>query len=509
MKSLAIKPPWIKIVCGLSLTLVAGPLGCTKGSGQDSPGKPATSQPTLVVMSDVKGTIAPCGCTSNPLGGASKLTALMSDLGSPPLVVVGDFAFEGESIEDTRRSQEEGKAKLLAQTYREAGMQAWLPGKIDRTVDSGVWPKRLDLPTLTDDRILKLEKFEVGLLPTASNVEKSIQERATALRAKGAQAVVALTTDSIAQAMKQSWPGIDIVVGAQCAKACPVRQRNGVSFVSAMDRGQQAAVLRFYPATASVDKTASAPASPPNPAATLLFFDGGEAEKKAMQRQVDALTKQREGMAKDSPSLPTLDARLAELASELKQLKEHPPKPPTAAYFAADIIDLDKKRRDDPAVKTRIAAYDSKLCEWSKASFDKITCSQAPQGTASFVGNQACAGCHAEAFAIWKKTKHAHAMETLETAGKQCDLGCIGCHSVGFGKPGGFCKPLEVGALRDVGCESCHGAGSLHAAGKGTIQRIPGEATCQGCHTPDHSDLFVYDKYLPQILGPGHQRKAE
>jgi len=42
------------------------------------------------------------------------------------------------------------------------------------------------------------------------------------------------------------------------------------------------------------------------------------------------------------------------------------------------------------------------------------------------------------------------------------DKDCLGCHSTGFGQPGGYeigTAPGGAKALGSVGCESCHGAG--------------------------------------------------
>lgn len=92
---------------------------------------------------------------------------------------------------------------------------------------------------------------------------------------------------------------------------------------------------------------------------------------------------------------------------------------------------------------------------------------------ASYVGSERCKSCHEEAYKVWKKSKHAHAFETLEVAkfpsGRQYDPECILCHTVGFKHERGYADPADVAAidkhnarLRGVGCESCHGPASMH-----------------------------------------------
>ena len=97
---------------------------------------------------------------------------------------------------------------------------------------------------------------------------------------------------------------------------------------------------------------------------------------------------------------------------------------------------------------------------------------------------------------------------TLEKDNKHFDLTCIGCHTVGYQKPGGFCRLKDVDGRKDVGCENCHGPGSQHAEDQDpdSIRLAVPESGCASeCHVPEHSDAFHYGKYLREITGPGHE----
>ena len=78
-----------------------------------------------------------------------------------------------------------------------------------------------------------------------------------------------------------------------------------------------------------------------------------------------------------------------------------------------------------------------------------------------------CADCHATAAKIWEKTPHSHAYKTLVDAthpsNRQYDPECIVCHTIGFGYQSGFASAEKTPKLKNVGCESCHGPGSLHS----------------------------------------------
>lgn len=98
---------------------------------------------------------------------------------------------------------------------------------------------------------------------------------------------------------------------------------------------------------------------------------------------------------------------------------------------------------------------------------------------ATYVGSEACKDCHPQAYEVWQKKhynkhmdrmeSHSQAYESLVTAKRpslrQFDGECVRCHVVGFDYQTGFRNAKTTPDLVNVGCESCHGPGSLHAAG--------------------------------------------
>jgi len=117
--------------------------------------------------------------------------------------------------------------------------------------------------------------------------------------------------------------------------------------------------------------------------------------------------------------------------------------------------------------------------------------------TATYVGNEPCAGCHAEAYEKWSKTAHAHAMEPLIAAERDHDPNCIRCHFTGFQHPGSVFKK----SMAKVGCESCHGPASDHLA-KATENygSLPASAAaCVSCHNYDNSPDFRWERYWSKV----------
>jgi Cytochrome c554 and c-prime len=88
----------------------------------------------------------------------------------------------------------------------------------------------------------------------------------------------------------------------------------------------------------------------------------------------------------------------------------------------------------------------------------------------AYVGSAACKECHPAEYAVWEKSGHSHAYEALEKKAskpsqRNFDPECIICHTIGLEyKIGYFGTGKDEPHLRNVGCENCHGPGSLHVA---------------------------------------------
>jgi hypothetical protein len=142
-----------------------------------------------------------------------------------------------------------------------------------------------------------------------------------------------------------------------------------------------------------------------------------------------------------------------------------------------------------------------------------VLCPVAPRDGAwasppRYVGSTVCAGCHATEHATFLKfSKKAHSSKSLRLMAKglsQEELaGCYGCHTTGYGKPGGFTSFEATPDMADAGCEVCHGPGSTHAASSDPAD-IKGKLTvtdCQGCHNDSRVHAFGYK---PLLRGGAH-----
>jgi len=119
-----------------------------------------------------------------------------------------------------------------------------------------------------------------------------------------------------------------------------------------------------------------------------------------------------------------------------------------------------------------------------------------------FDSPETCGKCHAYEYEQWKKTKHAHAYETLRRTGRHEDPECLMCHTMGYGRTGGFTSMKETPGLAGVTCQACHSVRSDHAE-KGVDPEPDiniSSRLCMSCHGPVQSPDFDYFIYKPKSL---------
>ena len=460
----------------LALLILLGAAASACGrTGPIDPAPTADPKGTIFVFSDLRGTLKPCGCSPDlRRGGLDRVAEVLRRAreSTPTGLVLhaGDLLLDDEGIPDVLRAQIDRRLIAFADALTSMRVDAvglgpndlqqpeWLaaalpklsvPVIVTNAPPSAPWGAHVRRSLLVQSGPLKVGI--IGLVPGgaagATDPLAAAQTEAQALRAQGAQVVIALSSLGLRAAKRLARGGL------------------GVDVMVAAGQGLDAVV------TDEVE-----PIGPePRPTFVLQsFVQGGQVGR------IDI------DLAGDGLSLYDPDA---------------PPATGGQLRYTLTPVNWDLPR--DAAVASIMDRFDADLEAVNlKAAGDPIP---PVAGQPTYVGVEKCYECHEATRAWYEKDQHYLAWETIENDKKTFDVYCVSCHVTGFMRPGGSSlKALE--GLKDVQCESCHGPGSAHAetGDIALIQRSPTESSCKTCHNPKHSTRFEFEAYRERLIAPGH-----
>ena len=491
-------------------------------------------QLTMLVTTEMRGSIEPCGCTTDPLGDLARTAELVQTLRrtqeSAVLVVDGGSLLYSEpQIPEHLKAQEILKAELLTRAFAKEldvagiglgpydlamGPDAVAPARQAANLEpkSGI---EVEAPKVVD-----MGGVPVGIFGVVSPAAVSAQgvragdpapaarEAIASLRKQGARVVVGLAhmTRKEAADLARSAPGIDILVVGQNAPEpdmvpTAARRIGDTYLVEPANRGQVITKLDF-----TIRDDAGPLTDAIGQARAAVEIQEAVADIAALKQD---LAKWRADSSADPKFVATKEQELARLEAKRARLEASPVQAPEkGSWFVMSQIPIKKGMPCDTDVQAAKTAFDEAAGAANLAAAKDQKPPPVPEGKAGYVGVEECSYCHAEAVEMWQTTRHHDAWETLDGLSKQFNYECISCHVTGWEQPGGA-NLVHNEHLRDVQCETCHGPGSLHVEADGQEQPksmtlTPPESLCVQCHSPEHSDTFVYEAYLRGVTGPGH-----
>jgi len=244
-----------------------------------------------------------------------------------------------------------------------------------------------------------------------------------------------------------------------------------------------------------------------------------EAQVERLEKRLASVEERLERPDTDARRRQALEMQRTRVQAELEEAR--------AALVPADGAAHHQLRLSELALSRDVADHPEAL-KWVEGVSEKIAQTALKQAatrvvrdaSSVYAGSDACAGCHPAATKQWTTTGHAHAYATLAASGDAADASCVPCHVTGWagasndfrpyafeGAGDGPRTPADVGGLRDVQCESCHGPSRAHAE-KPTeatpLGKVP-EGVCQQCHDNQRDDgQFDLETYRPKVVhGPG------
>jgi predicted CXXCH cytochrome family protein len=492
--------------CLLALTAAAICLGC----GRDQAGEAAPNL-RIAVVTDLKGYLEPCGCTSNPLGGIDRLAAQVRALreGDDPVILLlaGDTFFDTGELEPARVDQAERNAKTLTSILNRLHVTAVLPGARDRAQPPALLAQlreTSEFPWLAMNGDTEVLRVEAGALRLAVvGVRRGAEPNAITGAVRAAQIetdlIVVLVDGSRRDTNRTgAIQGVDFVIQGGLDEDAPIppHQAGGAWALHASRQGQGIVVVDVY------RRKKGAP-----------FEDRSEWSRleRAVQldRQIEDLSVKITAWEKagdvDPTDLEHQRARLASLKKERRWLDEPAMQADGNAFFARWTA-LPKNAPRDRQVEKLMREHDKAVNEANRIAFADLKPPPLGPDDVAYVGSQACKACHQQAYAWWRNHAHGVAYLTLQQRNKEYNLDCVGCHVTGYEQPGGATVTHNLaGGLVNVGCESCHGPGAAHASNPEIdLLRDTPESTCVTCHNEEHSDLFDFDAYRKALIVPGH-----
>jgi hypothetical protein len=479
--------------------------------GAMTPRKQAARRPVVVLIaSELRGTLEPCGCTSHPLGGLYRLGTVVARArreGAVLLVSGGDVLFESSDATRERSAQERAKAETLTQGFARMGLWAGAVGALDRVRGQAAkvpWRALDPRAPFGPNSFASTDAggIRVGVAAVLAARPADARGAISSLRSQGARVVVLLVRgerDAV-RALVRSAPGADfaIVTKSDGAHAAPERVGE-TTLLEVGSLGQHVGRLSLY-----LNDARAEPILDGEPSREAFAIARLRVEQ---ARRALSLAQKNQAPAASIQFAQTLFARrvAAEASAERDLVRS---RPTNRSYFVWRLTALDKSIPDDPELLALRHAYKQRLRTLNMADAAKHRAPAPAKDAATYRGNASCGTCHDEALAFWKRTGHGRAWATLVREQSDFDLSCVGCHMTGYLAAGGASLSQRP-ELRDVGCETCHGPGSLHEDApdddKKRLTHLDApEEVCRGCHTPEHSDLFSYVAYRRRILGPGH-----
>jgi len=501
---------------GLALFGVAVMLHPFAGAEAASGTATHDAQLGVVITGDVRGYLEPCGCSEHMLGGVDRAAAQVDvakkELGAAVHIAAGDTLFAAPPVDAAHGQQDQLKAKTIL------GADA-----IMNTVALAIGPRDLPggPPAIAEVKppfpviglgqgpgftVSKQGDIQLGVA-TGSDPAQLISN-VKAAKAAGAEAVIALAqfplTTLLPQGTQLKAAGADVAVIAHQAADTDGEANNdvdaGLPVLTLMNRGRAIARVDFH-------RVAGAPPG------FVPVTSGAEQAHDLQLRDAEIDSLKKRAHLAESPLKEAMDKKIAEKQAQRDALAAQKPAPPAGrSWLSTQFVELSDDKPRSQAGHALIEKFDADVSQlnlaWARAH--GVSCPAAKPGEPAFAGTASCIACHAEPGEVYKGTEHSHAYATLEKVHKQFDLDCVRCHVVGTNAPGGVCRVDQVEGRKNVGCESCHGRGSLHADDPNVPVPVPepGEQNCRVCHTPENSTAFDYATYLPKILGPGHGKPS-
>lgn len=442
---------------------------------------------TIALVGEVRGELEPCGCPTLPWGGferrATQLKKLRDSSPGPVFHIdAGDTLVKGFATQ--RADKVEDRAREVLRLSDMVGVDLWVVGASDLMAFpasmlpdvagppriSATWLDEAGNLLLPPSKILERGGLRLGVigLSAAPSADSGLTQRdpIEATKATLAElpedldwvfAVSNLDEEDTAQ-VAQEVPGLSMILSTRGTEydSPELNRSDSTPVIETPDRGRYLQVLHARLASTPDERLLLHPEAP-RWRARLSSVRRGE---------VDVLEEDGAGRNLALVNTIPLSADLDDMGPIRERLERY-----------------QEQRRLEAAVRAETP----------------------DPHTASYASSGACVNCHSDEFARWTLTKHAKAWITLVRRGETDNPECVGCHTTGYGEPGGLGELTDsnIRRYKGVQCEECHGPMGGHPSDPDVAASPVTRASCLKCHDEANSPKFDYETYLARATCQG------
>jgi hypothetical protein len=466
---------------------------------------------TIAFTGELRGELQPCGCPTVPYGGFSRREQYLSQLSGEGRPVfqfdAGDALLKGVSSD---RSYVEERSSAILDLMRLVGVDVMVPGPSDFaavglgrlggdlgfSVVSATWANPDGSLVFSGSKVITKDGFSIGVVGLSAPVLSESEG------APGWIDPVVAATQEL-----EGMPQVDLVVAV--SNLGPVENARiaeevdglamimsgvggssghtgGTPVIETPARGRYVSTVRLRIASDSSEPVRS----DPNSVAPVVDFDRWEESRRRVLGLSAAVDVAEESLERSSQ---TLSARadlleISGLGLNLGLIEDRP---------LGTAFDVDEENSHS---HIRVQSFLRSVENIAEASVAEV--STIDHDVGEYQTSAGCVACHSGEFARWTFTDHKLSTINLTATGEQENPECLGCHTTGYGEPGGFAEANQFNLSRFGGiqCEACHGPLSNHPDSGSPPPVIPGEETCLGCHDEANSPDFNYQEYQRGVV---------
>ncbi len=471
---------------------------------------------TIAFTGELRGEIQPCGCPTVPYGGFSRRQRYLEQLAKEGRPVfqfdAGDALLKGVASD---RSYVNERSSAILDLMKVVGVDVMVPGPSDFaavglerlgsdlgfSVVSATWADDDGALIFPGSMVVVRDGFSIGVVGLSAPVSSDSDVdgapnwvdpvRAALGEVDGfppVDLIVAVSNLSPSDnaRVSEEVPGLSIILSGVGGGS---ESRGTVPVVETPARGRYISTVRLRIGSDSSEPVRSDPIT----VSAVADFDSWEEARRRVLGLSVGSGVPLEALERSNQTLSSRGLLLSPSATGLNLgLVEDRP--------LGTAFDIDE---DNNHAHVRVQSFLRSVSAIAEATVGELSdVDQETVEATAYQTSAGCVSCHSSEFARWTFTEHKSATVHLTATGEQENPECLGCHTTGYGEPGGFAEAnlFNLSRFGGIQCEACHGPLANHPDSGSSPPLIPTVDTCLGCHDEANSPEFDFEGYQRAVV---------